>query len=229
MILEENTMVKCIDGHYRRAAQMIVEHGEGGRSVIIIGKDGTLVHSEALSTSAYPNQEQMVSTHLVGYLCKCGFYYERAGKPEQCPDCGGLNICYATDDDKIQHLLDKEETDRLYAKLKEFERYYADCRDENEPTDDERIVYDIGAVKEAFMLGRDSFKGYVHIAASKGNYHHAFLTDQNLEGYFTFNSEGEIVQIEDTTQFNLHTSTLKGTLDKCRRFLREQIEYACIH
>jgi predicted nucleic acid-binding Zn-ribbon protein len=53
---------------------------------------------------------------LAVYICKCGFPFERASEPDQCPDCGGKNVRYASEKEVEEYKQNRAEADRLYAK-----------------------------------------------------------------------------------------------------------------
>ena len=44
------------------------------------------------------------------YICgKCLFLFERTGEVQACPDCGRLNIRYASDEDASEYLKNRAE------------------------------------------------------------------------------------------------------------------------
>jgi rRNA maturation endonuclease Nob1 len=56
--------------------------------------------------------------YLAVYICKCGFSFERLGDADQCPDCGGRNVRFATDSEAAEHRRNREESDRAYSQEK---------------------------------------------------------------------------------------------------------------
>ena len=43
------------------------------------------------------------------FICKCLFCFESAGEPLTCPDCGGMNVRYATDEETAEYARNKAE------------------------------------------------------------------------------------------------------------------------
>lgn len=56
------------------------------------------------------------------YICKCLFCFESVGEPERCPDCGGINVRYTTDEEAAEYARNKAETREKAAGIEKSEK-----------------------------------------------------------------------------------------------------------
>ena len=52
------------------------------------------------------------------YICKCLFCFESKGEPGACPDCGGINVRYASDEEAAEYERNKAESRKGTAEVK---------------------------------------------------------------------------------------------------------------